>query len=140
MSLTGATITTTQNGSGGIGVNGTGSEVDATNVTISTAGALDQASGFHAYGVYNGPNSNYAAGGVAKLDQRVCLDPRREHVRRLRDTGGVTTFDGGSVTTSGDGAHGLYASGAGASLATTNVTVSTSGVGAFGAYAAAPAR
>ena len=47
----------------------------------------------------------------------------------------TTTYAGGSVTTSGGGAHGLYASGTGASLATTNVSVSTSGIGAFGAYA-----
>ena len=135
LSITGATITTTQNGSGGIGVNGTGSEADATNVTISTAGALDQASGFHAYGVYNGPNSNYAAGGVAKLTNVSVSTQGANMYGVYANTGGVTTYAGGSVTTSGDGAHGLYASGVGASLATTNVTVSTSGAAAFGGYA-----
>ena len=43
------------------------------------------------------------------------------------DTGGLITLVGGSVTTSGSGALGLYSTGANSQIAATNVSVATSG-------------
>ena len=43
------------------------------------------------------------------------------------DTGGTLTLVGGTVTTSGSGALGLYATGASSQITATNVTVATSG-------------
>ena len=67
ISLSGTTISTVGNGSGGLGINGSGSEIDAAGVTIATTGAMDPVTGLHSYGVYNGPFGEFTSGGVAKL-------------------------------------------------------------------------
>jgi hypothetical protein len=47
------------------------------------------------------------------------------------DTGGLVTLNGGSVTTSGAGSVGLFASGDGSQISATNVAVSGA-TGTFG--------
>ena len=107
ISLNGVTIGTTGDGSGGLGVNGTGSQIDATNVTIATTGGQDQTSGLHAYGAYNGPNGAFASGGVMNLTNVAISTKGAGMYGVYTNTGGATSFNGGSVTTSGDDAHAI---------------------------------
>ena len=65
--LFGISISTTNNGSGGLSVNDAGSELDATGVTVTTAGAYDPTSGQHSYGAYNGPFGSETSGGILKI-------------------------------------------------------------------------
>ena len=134
VALTGATIATTGDGSGGLGVNGAGSEIDATGLKISTQGGIDPVSGLHAYGAANSPHGSFATGGVLKLTDVAISTAGVAMYGVYTGAGSTTTFAGGSVATSGDGAVGLYTTGAGGSLTTANLTVSTSGAGASGAY------
>jgi len=136
VSLDGASIATTGDGSGGLGVNGAGSEIDATNVTISTQGGLDAASGLHAYGAVNTPYGSYAAGGTLKLSNVAIATAGQGMIGVYAGASSTTIYNGGSVTTTGVGAHGLDVNGAGANLTASGVTVSTSGAGAYGAYVA----
>ena len=123
VSLAGTTIGTMGNGSGGLAVNGSGSEIDAANVTIVTAGALDPLTGLHSYGVFNGPYGDFPAGGVAKLTDVSVSTKGVEMFGVLTDTGGATTILGGSIATSGAGAHAILAENGG----TVTVGVSASG-------------
>ena len=78
LSLDNVTISTSGNGSGGVGINGAGASATLTNVSITTTGGFDSASGQHAYGVYNGPYGSLASG-------------RRRHDHRFfRPDGGLS--------------------------------------------------
>ena len=61
VSLTGSQISTATGtfGSGGIAVHDAGSEVDATNVSDYDAGGFDSETRRGAYGLYNGPFSEF---------------------------------------------------------------------------------
>src|SRR5574337_724779 len=111
--LSGTSISTTGDGSGGLGVNGAGSEIDATNVTVSTTGGFDSASGLHAYGLYNGPYGDFTSGGVAKLTNSSISTEGAQMYGVFTSIGGVTTVTGGSVSTSGLGAIGVLTDGGG---------------------------
>ena len=137
--LTGTTIGTTGNGSGGLGINGAGSEIDATNVTITTKGGFDSASGQHSYGVYNGPFGSFTTGGVAKLTDTSVSTQGVDMHGVITSTGGTTTISGVSISTGGDGAIGLLAKAGGvvsatgaASITTTGGVSSATGLGAYG--------
>ena len=134
VSLNGTTISTTGNGSGGFGINGAGSELDATNVTITTTGADDSVSGQHSYGLYNGPYGTLPSGGVAKLTDVSISTQGVDMHGVLTDTGGVTTILGGSIATAGNGAHAILAENGGAVTvgvsASGPTTISTTGRGA----------
>ena len=134
--LNGTSISTNGNGSGGLGINGAGSEIDATNVTISTTGGFDSSTGQHSYGVYNGPYMSFTTGGAAKLTDTSVSTQGAQMYGVITSTGGATTLSGGSVSTSGDNANGLYATGAGSSIATSNgTTIATTGANAIGVLA-----
>ena len=89
--LNGTSISTMGDGSGGLAINGAGtgarSEIDATNVTISTIGGSNSSTGAlqHSYGVYNGPftgpSESFPAGGVAETHGYVGLDAGRSDAR-----------------------------------------------------------
>ena len=128
--LTGTTIGTTGNGSGGLAIHNTGSEIDATNVTITTLGGFDSVSGQHSYGVYNGPFGSYPTGGVAKITNSSISTQGTLMYGVYTSTGGATTLNGTSVSTTGIGALGLLSDNGG----TTNVTggtISTTGAAAY---------
>ena len=99
--LTGTMIGTTGDGSGGLGINGAGSEIDASNVTITTKGGFDFVSGQHSYGVYNGPFGSFTTGGIAKLTDTSVSTQGAQMVGVITSTGGATTILGGSIATSG---------------------------------------
>jgi hypothetical protein len=134
ISLSGTTISTTGNGSGGLGINGSGSEIDASGVTITTTGAMDPVTGQHSYGVYNGPFGDFTSGGVAKLTDTSILTQGVEMFGVLTGTGGATTILGGSIATSGAGAHAILAQNGGAVTvgvsASGPATISTTGTSA----------
>ena len=67
LTLTGTTIATTGDGSDGLVVNDAGTMVTATNVTISTQGAIDSSTTSHANGVYNGASPTGTSGGTLTL-------------------------------------------------------------------------
>jgi fibronectin-binding autotransporter adhesin len=99
--LNGTSISTNGDGSGGLGINGAGSEIDATNATISTIGGFDSSTGLHSYGVYNGPYGSFTTGGVAKLTDTSVSTQGAQMYGVLTSTGGSTTILGGSITTAG---------------------------------------
>src|SRR5208283_3091445 len=158
----GTMLSTSGNGSGGLGINGAGSEIDAANATISTTGGYDPSTMQHAYGVYNGPIGSYPTGGVARLTDTSVSTQGAQMYGVVTSTGGATTLTGTNVTTGGVGAvgvasiaggvtnvsggsvgttgrdaHALFVTGAGsqASLSGTNA-LATQGNGAIGIYAA----
>ena len=161
ISLNGTTITATGAGSGGLGIDGATSTLNATGVTISTIGGYDPVSGQNAYGVYNGPYGSSTSGGTASLTNSAVATSAPQMVGVYTTTGGTTTLtgtnvttggvgaagveliaggvtnmSGGSVATSSQDAHALFVTGAGslANLSGTN-TFSTLGAGAIGLYA-----
>ena len=132
--LNGTAIGTTGDGSGGMVVYGAGSEIDATNVTITTQGGYDSASGYHAYGLYNGPFGSEVSGGVAKLTDTSVSTQGDQMYAVLTSTGGATTILGGSITTEGTGATAIFSENGGA----TTVGVSSIGpttIATTGAFA-----
>ncbi len=135
LSLIGATIATTGDGSGGLGVNGAGSEIDATGVTISTKGGFDSASGLHAYGAANSPHGSFASGGVLNLTNVAISTAGDAMYGVYTGASSTTTYAGGSAATSGANADALHVTGAGASLTASGVALSTTGAAAYGAAA-----
>ena len=133
VSLNGTTIGTTGNGSGGLGINGAGSEIDATGVTITTTGAEDPISGEHSYGVYNGPYGTFAAGGIAKLTNLTVSTQGGSMFAAITGVGGSTTITGGSYSTSGSIADVILGEGAGSSVSVSGATISSTGLGSPGA-------
>ena len=131
----GTAIATTGDGGGGLFVDGAGSAIDATNVTVSTQGGVDAASGLSAYGAANGPSSGSATGGTLKLTNVAISTAGAGMYGVYTGAGSTTTFAGGSVATSGASAYGLFATGAGASLTASGVSITTKGDGAYGAAA-----
>jgi len=181
--LSGGTVAATGLGSGGLVIVDAGSTLTATNVRVTTTGAIDASDGYHPDAVYNGPSPGGASGGIAKLTDVTAstaaagaftvstgagglttylggaiastganaggvisfnggatvigLDPNGlgttiattgvNSTGVLADTGAHVSLNGGSVTTSGAGALGLYATGANSVVTATNVAVSTSG-------------
>jgi len=109
--LNGTSISTNGDGSGGLGINGAGSEIDATNVTISTIGGSDSSTGqtLHSYGVYNGPFGSFSTGGVARLTDTSVSTQGAQMYGVLTSTGGSTTILGGSISTAGTQAFGVVA-------------------------------
>lgn len=92
--MAGGSVTTAGQNGRGIAVNDSGSQLNATDVTVQT-------SGLNAYGARAGAN-------------------------------GALTVLRGSITTTGEGAHGVVASGAGATALLTGTSISASGTGAQG--------
>ena len=139
VSLSGTTIGTTGDGSGGLGINGAGSEIDAANASITTTGGLDSTSGLHAYGVYNGPFGSFASGGVAKLTDTSVSTQGVDMHAVITNTGGSTTILGGSIATAGSGANAILSENGGATLVGASelgpTTVTTSGSSAAAAVA-----
>jgi len=138
--LNGTTIGTTGNGSGGLGINGAGSEIDATNVTVTTTGAYDTASGQHSYGVYNGPYGTFPAGGVAKLTDTSVATEGVQMFGVFTGAGGSTTILGGSIATAGSLANAVQTNNGGRLTigldgSGTATTISTTGASAAGVVA-----
>ena len=96
-----------RSGSGGLGIDGAASTLNATGVTISTMGGHDPVSGQNAYAVYNGPYRDSLSGGTASLANSSVATSGAEMVGVYTTTGGTTTLTGTSVATAGLGAHGV---------------------------------
>jgi hypothetical protein len=126
ISLSGTTIGTIGNGSGGLGINGSGSEIDAAGVTIATTGTMDPVTGLHSYGVYNGPYGDFTSGGVAKLTDTSISTQGVQMYGVITSTGGTTSILGGSIATAGTQANGVLAENGG----TVAIGVSNSEAGA----------
>ena len=68
LTLNGTTIAATGDGSGGLYVNGTGGVLNASNLTITTHGGVDESTGQSATGAYNGSyDDQYVGGGTMTL-------------------------------------------------------------------------
>jgi hypothetical protein len=129
-----ATINTTGDGAAGLVVSGADSQIDATEVTISTKGGYDYASGLSAYGAVNAPLGNSTTGGTLNLTDAAITTAGAGNYGVYAGALSTTTYSGGAVATFGDGAHGLYVTGEGGSLTASGLTVSTSGAYAYAAY------
>lgn len=134
ITINGAQVSTSGDGSGGLGVNSAGSQIDATGVTITTTGGYDATASLHAYGAANTPHGSFATGGVLNLTNSTISTQGAAMYGVYAGASSTTTISGGSVSTSGGGAHALYATGAGANMTANGVALSTSGANAFGAY------
>ena len=107
ISLNGTTVTATGRGSGGLGIDGAASTLNATGVTISTMGGHDPVSGQNAYAVYNGPYGDLLSGGTASLTNSSVATSGAEMVGVYTGAGGTTTLTGTNVATGGIGAVGV---------------------------------
>ena len=133
ISLSGTMISTTGNGSGGLGINGSGSEIDASGVAIATTGAMDPLTGQHSYGLYNGPFGDFASGGVAKLANSTISTQGASMYGVLTHFGGSTTLMGTNVSTAGVGSLAILSDDGGI----TNVTGGSASTTGAAAYAVA---
>ena len=140
VSLTGATVSATgAMGSSGLVVHDAGSELDASNVTVTTTGGANPATGRGSYGLFNGPFGSSVAGGVAKITNSSISTMGAQMAGVFTSTGGSTTINGGSITTSGFEASAILSENGGS----TNVgassvgptTVTTTGLDAPGVQA-----
>ena len=139
VSVTGAHIGSTGDGSGGLGINGAGSEIDATNVYIVTIGVYDPVTNLHSYGAANTPYGSFATGGVLKLTNSTINTFGQSTFGVYTGASSTTTITGGTISTFGAGAHALVATGAGADVTVGGATISTYGTGSYGAYVASGA-
>ena len=125
--ISGATVTTTNNGSVGLLLSGTGSSLTASNVAVSTQGAMDPANGYDSQAVWNG-------GGKATLTNVTAKTSGVGQDGVDTVLGGTTTINGGSITTTGDGSAGLGTANqgfpGGGTVNATNTTIVTKGSGA----------
>ena len=137
VSLNGAILVSTGDGSGGLAVNGSGAELDIVNSTVSTSGGLDTASGLHAYGAANTAFETFTTGGSLKLNSTQISTSGAAMFGVYTGAASTTTISGGSISTSGAGAHALYTTGAGAIVTATVATLATQGANAYGAYVSA---
>ncbi len=147
-------------GSSGLAIHD-GGRIDATNVTVTTLGGFDSATGRASYGVANDPFGSFTTGGVAIItDSSISTQGAGMYgvhtstggATTLTGTsvatgglgasgvvtqnGGVTNVGGGSVATSGQDAHALFATGSGSKANLSGAgTFATTGDGAIGLYA-----
>ena len=133
LTVEGASILSTGDGSSGLDVTA-GGELDATNVNVVTTGGYDPDSGRFSYGAANASYGPFSGSGVLTLTNSTISTTGQGAYGVYAGPNSTTTITGGSISTSGDGAHAIYASGAGANVAANGVAISTSGAAAFGAY------
>ena len=144
-SLSGVSLTTTGNGAKGIDIEGAGTTLVASNLTISTSGTIDPTTGFHAQGVYNGssvpPVAGQTGGGKISLTDSTVLTSGASAYGVDTANGGATTFAGGLISTTGANATGLLTTNGGLTTVLADIlghttTISTSGASAPGVFAA----
>ena len=92
--LTGATVTTSGNGSTGLAVNGPSSSLTASGVSVKTSGGVDSTTGDHAYGAYNGPYlpGGLTSGGVLSLTNSTIATTGAQMAGVYTSIGGTTTL------------------------------------------------
>ncbi len=111
-----------------------GGSVTLTVTPPSTSGTVTT-TGNNSIGLYATGSASTDGGPVASsIDaQNVNVTTQGSNASGVQaDTGGLVTLNGGSVTTWGAGALGLYASGSGSKINVTGVSVTTAGAGAAG--------
>ena len=149
-------VSTSGIGSNAARSSGDGSEIELSNVDLSTTGMWDSSLGLFSYGLYADDEGyigmeggsvtthGYYAhavkaedfGSLAELEDDVVVTTHGENAYGLySDPGGVIYMDGGSVTTYGDYAHAVRSSGLGSEAYLTDVALFTEGTGAYGLYA-----
>ena len=113
VTVEGTTISTSGNASKGFDVEGTGTTLVASNVSVTTTGTIDPATGFHSQGLYNGAGgSNSTAltgGGTATVTDSSFLTKGVDSVAIDTENGAKTTLNGGSYATQGNGSVGVLA-------------------------------
>ena len=107
--LNGTSISTNGNGSGGLGINGAGSEIDATNATISTTGGFELQHGSAFLRRLQWPVHEFHDRRVVKLTDTSVSTQGVQMDGVLTSTGGATTIFGGSISTAGTQAFGVVA-------------------------------
>jgi Autochaperone Domain Type 1 len=133
----GATVLTTGGGSFGLFVNGAGSSLTATDVSVTTNGGLGPSFGDAAIGAYNGfASPGDPTGGAMTLTDTAIATTGMAAIGVETNSGGVTNIRGGAVNTSGQDAHALFVTGAGSIVNLSGATTfATRGDGAIGLYA-----
>ena len=139
----GTTIGTRGSGSGGLGINGSGSEIDATGVTITASNlvsghhiaAFDRfpAGGDNAELVVRWMGEGFTGGGTAFIDQFDHASPQGDSARRppAPTDSGVTTVSGGSIGTTGAAAYAVSVN-TGGVVTLTGTTIARRGDGSGG--------
>jgi hypothetical protein len=116
--LTGTTITTTSDGSGGIFVNGTGSTVTGTGLTIKVLGNYDTVNNYGPTGFTNESYPGFFGGGISSLTNSSILTTGTNAPGGYTASGGITTLNAVSIVTSGFNSYGVQTDVGG----TTNIT------------------
>jgi Autochaperone Domain Type 1 len=129
----GTTILTTNNGSAGLVVVGSGAAATATGIAITTHGDEDTSDGFIPAGAYNGQDTadDFPNGGTMHLTNTVILTTGSNAPGVETNSGGVTTISGGSISTAGNGSYAVVAQSNG-SISLSGTTISTTGNGSGG--------
>ena len=126
----GSTVSTSGDGEAyGLQASGAGSQVTATNVTVTTTGQLDSATGFSPNGVL--ANS----GGEVTLNGGGVTTQGESAIGAFSSSASTMSLMNVIITTTGDDAAGLLAAFGGSSITVNGGSVSTSGAFAYGAWA-----
>jgi hypothetical protein len=127
MSLTNTSITTSGVGASGVVANSGG-------VTTVSGGSVTT-SGDNAFGLWaSGAGSSITTTGGTTIATGSLTGGSFAYGARA-ETGGALTLNGGSVTTMGANSIGLFATGAGSSVASNGTTITTSGLNSTGVLA-----
>ena len=126
-------------------MNGAGSSLTATDVSVTTDGGLGPAFGDAAIGAYNGfASPGDPTGGAMTLTDTTIATSGAAAVGVDTNSGGVTNISGGAVATSGQDAHAIFVSSAGSRVdlsgATTFATKETGRSGSMRSPAASSMR
>jgi autotransporter family porin len=126
----GSTVSTSGDGEAyGLQASGAASQVTATNVTVTTSGQLDSATGFSPNGVL--ANN----GGALTLNGGSVTTQGESAIGAFSSLAATMSLTNVITTTTGDDSAGLLAAFGGSSITVNGGSVSTSGASAFGAWA-----
>ena len=94
LNLNGTTVTATGDGSGGLAVNGTGSTITATELTITTHGNYDSANNFGPTGATNQSYGEISGGGTLTLTNSSIVTTGTQAPGVYTANGGTTNLTG----------------------------------------------
>jgi hypothetical protein len=127
VTVQGTTLSTSGNAAKGFDVQGSGTVLTASNVSVTTTGTINPATGNHSQGLYNGDGTSSGTsptgGGVANVTSSSFVTKGVNSIGVDTLDGGATTVNGGSVSTSGAGSNAIQTS----SDAKTTINVGPSG-------------
>src|SRR6185437_6944865 len=136
VNVQGTTISTSGNAGKGFDVQGTGTTLVASNLSVTTTGTINPATGNHAQGLYNGngvgSDGGPTGGASATLTNVAILTKGFFAAGVATENGATTMLNGGSVSTTGAASYAVVVNSAGAVTANgTALSAAANGSGGF---------